>query len=207
MNFTKTNYLNRQTYEEIRKRVSPGDAARYYGFEPNRAGFICCPFHGEKTPSLKLYPDGFYCYGCGEGGSVIDFVAKLFGLDAKGSCRRLNRDFRLGLPLARPPTEQDRQEAEAREHAREARKLFTEWRERMLRMINAAIRTANTADYNRLSEAEMTALRWRETLEDWEDTLACGTLEEQMNIFRDKEDIEHLCMTILKSTQTKSRVA
>ena len=77
----------------------------------------------------------------------------------------------------------------------------------MLRMINAAIRTANTADYNRLSEAETTAVRWRETLEDWEDTLACGTLKEQMNIFRDKEDIEHLCMTILKSTQTKSWVA
>ena len=56
----------------------------------------------------------------------------------------------------------------------------------------------------------MTALRWRETLEDWERTLACGTLEEQMKIFRDREDIERLCRIILKntkSTQTKSRVA
>jgi DNA primase len=203
-------YFSPQTYDEIRKRVSPEDAARYYGFEPNRAGYICCPFHRERTPSLKLYPDGFHCYGCGAGGSVIDFVAKLFGLDAQGACRQLNRDFRLGLPLARPPTERERQEAEAREHVQEARKLFTEWRERMLRMMNAAIRTANTADYNRLSEAEMTAIRWRETLEDWEDTLACGTLEEQMQIFRDREDIERLCRIILKntkSTQTKSRVA
>lgn len=38
-------------------------------------------------------------------------------------------------------------------------------------------------------------------------TMACGTLEEQMNSFREKEDIEHLCMTILKSTQMKSRAA
>ena len=35
-----------------------------------------CPFHNEKTPSFTVSPaKGFYhCFGCGKGGSSIDFV-------------------------------------------------------------------------------------------------------------------------------------
>jgi DNA primase len=51
-----------------------------YGFSPNSRGFICCPLHQEKTPSLGMYQNGrrWKCFGCGEGGSVIDFVMKYF---------------------------------------------------------------------------------------------------------------------------------
>jgi hypothetical protein len=40
----------------------------------NRTRFVACPFHEEKTPSCKIYPDHFYCFGCNKGGSVIDWV-------------------------------------------------------------------------------------------------------------------------------------
>lgn len=49
----------------------------------NRQGYIKCPFHNEKTPSLsvKFYPDvnkqRFKCFGCGESGDSIDFIMKL----------------------------------------------------------------------------------------------------------------------------------
>lgn len=94
--------------------------ARYYGFTPNRAGYICCPFHREKTPSMKIYPGagGFHCFGCGAGGSVIDFVMRLFNLSYSQAVVRLSSDFRLGLTTQRPT----RQEASRiiRERRREA---------------------------------------------------------------------------------------
>ena len=35
-----------------------------------------CPFHQEKTPSFIVNPRSqtFYCFGCHEHGSVVDFV-------------------------------------------------------------------------------------------------------------------------------------
>lgn len=35
-----------------------------------------CPFHDDHTPSLTVYPAtrSFYCFGCGTGGDVIDFL-------------------------------------------------------------------------------------------------------------------------------------
>lgn len=77
------------------------DICRTYGFNIQRGNFICCPFHNEKTPSLKLYDGnrGFYCFGCGEHGSVIDFVMRYFNLDFPKAISKLNDDFCLGLPI------------------------------------------------------------------------------------------------------------
>lgn len=38
-----------------------------------------CPFHGDTRPSFVVYPatQSYYCFGCGAGGDVIDFVARL----------------------------------------------------------------------------------------------------------------------------------
>ena len=37
-----------------------------------------CPFHGDTRPSFVVYPAtrSYYCFGCGAGGDVIDFVAR-----------------------------------------------------------------------------------------------------------------------------------
>ena len=87
----------------IKSRISMIDICKTYGFNIQRGNFICCPFHNEKTPSLKLYDGnrGFYCFGCGEHGSVIDFVMRYFGLDFQSAIIKLNDDFRLGLPIGK----------------------------------------------------------------------------------------------------------
>lgn len=91
--------------EEIKHNVSMKEIAEFYGFEATRGGFIRCPFHKEKTPSLKLYTEpgrGWNCYGCGHGGSVIDFVMELFGISFRQAVLRINHDLGLGLASERP---------------------------------------------------------------------------------------------------------
>lgn len=58
---------------------------------------LCCPIHGENTPSLQVYEDtnSWYCWGaCSEGGDEIAFVKSIDGVDfpeaVKKVCEILN---------------------------------------------------------------------------------------------------------------------
>lgn len=107
--------------DEITSRVFMPDIYDRYGFTPNRAGFICCPFHEEKTPSLGAYAQNrrWKCFGCGAGGSVIDFVMQLFSLNFREAVMRINMDFGLGLQIGERPNYRER--LRQVELAREAR--------------------------------------------------------------------------------------
>lgn len=97
----------------IKERVTAFQVAEKFGLEPNRAGFVCCPFHNEKTPSCKVRNNdrGFVCFGCGEKGSVIDFVQKLYGIGFIEACERIDSDFALGLGIGKPATMREKKAA------------------------------------------------------------------------------------------------
>lgn len=191
-------------FDAVKDALTMLEVVRVYGYEPNRAGFITCPFHSEKTASLKLYERNFHCFGCGAHGSVIDFTAKLLGLDPLGAVKRLNEDFNLRLPLDAAP---DPQRLQERRQVAHAKQLFGEWRRKILNQIDAAIRTANLADYGKLTDTEALALVYREPLEAWADVLMHGKLSEQMAIFRDRREVERLCKTITCSMPPRSKTA
>lgn len=73
------------------------DVAKFYGLQINRSGMACCPFQDEKTPSLKVYDDHFYCFGCGATGDCTGFVAKLFGISQFEAAKKISYDFGLNL--------------------------------------------------------------------------------------------------------------
>ena len=99
--------------EIIKSRITMTELATSYGFEPNRAGFICCPFHNEKTASIKIYPDNraWYCYGCNAGGDIITFTQKLHRLNFRQALEKLNDDFALGLESEGKPSYREKQKA------------------------------------------------------------------------------------------------
>lgn len=111
------------------------EVARRYGFEPDRAGFLKCPFHeGDHTASLKIYPGGrgWHCFGCHAGGSVVDFVMQLYDISFRQALIRINMDFGLGLTDSRPsPAEASRR---IKEREREQREL-EEYRERYKKLV------------------------------------------------------------------------
>ena len=86
-------------FDELKDRLDMRSIAAEYGFNPNRHNYICCPFHSEKTPSMRLYEQSFYCFGCHIGGDVISFVSKLFDLSAIEAAKKLNTDFALNLDI------------------------------------------------------------------------------------------------------------
>jgi hypothetical protein len=102
----------REAATTIKQSVSMQEVAEFYGFLPNRAGYIHCPFHaGDNQGSLKVYDGqgGFCCFGCGAKGSVIDFVMKLYDISFTAACERLSTDFSLNLPIGRKLTHRERE--------------------------------------------------------------------------------------------------
>lgn len=68
-------------------------AAEHYDLRVGRSNMACCPFHDDRTPSMKLNEDYFYCSGCGATGDVIDLTARLFHLSPAEAARKLAADF------------------------------------------------------------------------------------------------------------------
>ncbi len=81
-------------YSVLRHAAPLGEAARRYGTV--RRGFMRCPFHEDRVPSLKLYDDHFHCFGCGAHGDVVDLAAGLLGCSKAEAARRLLEDFGQG---------------------------------------------------------------------------------------------------------------
>ena len=79
-------------FTQIKMAVSVKEAVEYYGLEVNRGNMVCCPFHNDRTPSMKLNDDYFYCFGCGIHGDVIDLVARLFNLSSYDAAKKLAYD-------------------------------------------------------------------------------------------------------------------
>ena len=59
-----------------------------------------CPFHSERTPSFTVYPgtQSFYCFGCGAGGDVINFVMRTENLDYMSAVETLAKRAGINLP-------------------------------------------------------------------------------------------------------------
>lgn len=74
-----------------------------YGIPFKRSGsrvIISCPFHKENTPSCAVdeAKNVFHCFGCGQGGGVIDLVAKMENLSIGQAMRKMGGEF---VPEAR----------------------------------------------------------------------------------------------------------
>ena len=82
-------------FETVRTNVKVVDVVLMAGFQPNRSKMICCPFHNDKHPSMKV-DRRYFCFGCGARGDAIDFVSNYYGLSLKEAAEKIISDF--GLP-------------------------------------------------------------------------------------------------------------
>lgn len=78
-----------------------------------------CPFHKEKSPSFSVSAERgyYYCFGCKEHGSAVDFLMKLEGKTFPEAVRALCE--RAGIEVQETSTDNERREADAARRAKE----------------------------------------------------------------------------------------
>jgi DNA primase len=102
----------------VRERARIDDIVGSYVTLKNAGGGSLkglCPFHDEKSPSFNVTPARgfFYCFGCQEGGDVIDFIQKIdqisFHEAVETLAARVGIQLRYedsGAPVQRGPSNQ-----------------------------------------------------------------------------------------------------
>ena len=88
--------------DKLKSEVSLLRLVESQGYQPKKRGtkgdtVISCPFHDDKTPSCVISPkkNVFNCFGCGESGTVIDWVMKTQGLSFRHAVTVLQEDAGL----------------------------------------------------------------------------------------------------------------
>jgi len=61
---------------DIKDRLSIIKVLQHYNLTPNQNHMLPCPFHDDKKPSMKIYPEtnSFHCFGCGAAGDQVKFI-------------------------------------------------------------------------------------------------------------------------------------
>src|SRR5215470_2693068 len=89
-----------------------------------------CPFHQEKTPSFTVSPlkQIFYCFGCGKGGDVFNFVMEMEKCGFPEAVRVVAEKCGIPIPRAKERSPEERKENQERavmlEMHREAQAFF-----------------------------------------------------------------------------------
>lgn len=160
--------------QTIKDRLTMREVLERYGYAADRKGFICCPFHSEKTPSMKIYEKDYHCFGCQEHGDVITFIQKLFGLSFQETLRKIDTDFSLGLPIGeridkRRQTDMARQaflrKREQKKKEEEHEKYLTAWLDAHSELIRLE---RQKIDYRPKSECEELHPKFIEALQNIE---------------------------------------
>ena len=92
----------------LKARHPLGDAVEAAGVWLRGRGRVrqgVCPFHDEAEGSFTVYGDTerWYCFGCGLGGDVLDFVQRAENLSLPEAVRRLDGSPGLALRAATRP--------------------------------------------------------------------------------------------------------
>ena len=168
------------TSEEVTDIYSMRDIVARYGFQPNRSGFICCPFHqGDRTPSLKVYEKDYYCHACGAHGDIFDFVMRMDDISFREAFQLLGGTYQQGerKTLQRKRV-RFRMEKEARE---EREKQFRAWHSKKLDEICGTLRLLDKLipRMNPQTDEWATAYTMREINQYKYEVLAFGEQQEQ----------------------------
>ena len=186
-------------FEAVKAAVTPRMAAERYGLPVRQGNMVCCPFHADRTPSMKLNEDYFYCFGCGASGDVIDLAARLFGLSGYDAAKKLAADF--GIVEQKPSVlrKLKRSKSQAELESRSFRvlgdylQILQDWK------THCAPQSPEDAIDPRYAEA----CHMLERIENMLDILAFGTPQERGEVVADLQKDDRLARMEARNRQLR----
>ena len=177
-------------FDTVKAAVTPRMAAERYGLPIQQGNMVCCPFHADRTPSMKLNEDYFYCFGCGTHGDVVALTAQLFDLPPAETAKKLAADFGIAGQkpsiLAKLQRGKSQTEAERRcfRVLGDYLQILQDWKER------CAPQSPEDAIDPRYAEA----CHMLERIENMLDILAYGTPKERAEVVADLQKNNRLAL-------------
>ena len=183
-------------FEEVKKYVTAKQVAENYGLRVNRNGMVCCPFHKDKHPSMKIDNLHYHCFGCSAHGDAIGYVAQMFGLSQYDAACKIIADFGLLVKIGNSISEEDKKAYQTmcvqKQYAESVQKRFSSWVNEtisQLRDCEVLIREARELFFR--SNTTMVAitngfaymLHQEPKIGYWLDILCTGEREEQRQLF------------------------
>ena len=186
-------------FTQIKMGVSVKEAAEYYGLEVNRGNMVCCPFHNDRTPSMKLNEDYFYCFGCGATGDVIDLVAKLFNLSNYEAAQKLAADF--GITEQKPSILARLQRGKSQAEAE--RRCFRVLGDYLQILQDWKAHCAPQSPEDAIDPRYVEACHMLERIENMLDILAYGTPKERAEVVADLQKNNRLALMEARNRQIR----
>jgi len=152
-----------------------------------------CPFHKEKTPSFTVYDNGFKCWGCGEAGDHVAFVAKLYSLRPLDAARLICENFGLPVndgPLSREDRLRITQAKAIREREKQIQEGFKKWEWETTQKVRPYVDASRTIFEEKGIDIDpelLPLIHQLPLLEYWADILNGGTDEEKLDLYRNAD--------------------
>lgn len=164
-------------FEAVKAAIPLPEAAKRYGLDASGTGMICCPFHEDRSPSMKLYEDHYYCFGCGRHGDLVDLFSELFCIPPYEAACRLADDFGVDTYAEAPTMTAKKELRSFREKQLRCQQVLSEY----LRLLTKwKTQYAPSDPLAELNDRYVEACQMINTIDYLTDLLIIGTLEQRI---------------------------
>lgn len=188
-------------FDEVKERVTAREVMERAGIVFNRNNMCRCPFHQDKTASMKVKPTDkkYFCFGCGEKGDAIDFVAKYYNRSPREAAMQIADEFGIIYDSSvRSPPKPVRREKSPMQILEETKTKTYRVLSDYLHLLKEWERNFRPESMEKIDERYVEAVQNREKVEFQLDTLLWGTEDEKEAVIHDLgkrvEDIERMLM-------------